>query len=338
MRFRGLIDRHRSGATLLWGSFAIAALLLATGARADSIQPVTVGPIIVANGMLVANAGAGMPVNAAVTVNGQPASLDANGKIVAKVNLTGKSSLTIAVTDPATGRTTSTTIPVSLIGPGGLIPATVFDQLKQSSVTLDVPPGGFAALANKSVHVSGSVANKGMLSALTIDGIDALSLLRPDGTFTAAVPGTNKYVVVSATDHNGIMASDSYRLKRMSSVVAAASAQGIKIARVRYSTRRVRARKRVALVITVKDNRGLLIRGAKVAVRPAAFQHKLVRGKHAAKRTNKAGRVTFVLRLRAAKFLHRRRLYTVETARTPSAHTRRTTSVRVPRLAKHSRR
>lgn len=338
MRSGSLIYRRRIGATLVCAAFAVAALLLATAASADPVPPIAVGPIVVANGTLVANVGAGMPANAVVTVDGQPASIDAQGNIVAKVDLTGRSSVTIAVTDPATGTTTSIAIPVDLIGPGGLIPASVFDQLKQGGLTVDVPTDGFAVLPGKSVQVSGSVANKGTLAGLTVDGIDALSLVRSDGTFTVAVPGTNKQVVVSATDRKGVTASSSYRLARLSAMVAATSAQGVKIASVRYITHGVKVRKRVTVTVTVKDNRGLLIRGAKVAVKPAAAQHKLVLGKHAAKRTNNAGRVTFVLRLRAAKFLHGRRLYTVETARTPSAHASRTTSVRVPRLAKHTRR
>jgi hypothetical protein len=84
--------------------------------------------------------------------------------------------------------------------------------------------------------------------------------------------------------------------------------------------------------------RGLTIRGAKVRIRPTFWQHTLVVGTQAAKLTDAAGRVTFTLSLRAAKFDRRRRLFTVETASTPSAQATRTTSVRLPRLTPTRRR
>jgi TRAP-type uncharacterized transport system fused permease subunit len=95
---------------------------------------------------------------------------------------------------------------------------------------------------------------------------------------------------------------------------------------------------RVLPTLIVKDRRGLLIRGAKVRIRPTFWQHTLVVGTQAAKLTDAAGRVTFTLRLRAAKFNQRRWLFTVETASTPSAQATRTTSVRLPRLTPTRRR
>jgi hypothetical protein len=149
---RAFIRQPKTVAVLLG---CIVALLTAAAAAANGVQPVTVGPVIVAD--------------ATVTVNGQPASVEADGTIVANVDLTGQSTLTIAATDPATGQTTTTTIPVSLIGPGGIIPASVLDDLKNAVVTVSVPPGGFAALPGTPVQVSGSVADKGTLAGLTVN-------------------------------------------------------------------------------------------------------------------------------------------------------------------------
>jgi len=320
-------------------------LLLAAAAAADQSQPIAVGPVTVANGAASATTASdgSSTVDATVTVNGQPASVDANGNISANVDLSGQSAVTVSVGNAKTGETTTTTIPISLLGPGGVIPASVLDMLRQAGVTVNVPPGGFTGAAGQPVHVTGSVADRSTLASLTVNGIDVLSRLRPDGTFAVPVAGTDKTVAVSATDKQGVSQSTTYRITpatspasgRSSSTAStsAASAIGVTITNVRYVTKGVKARKRISVTLLVKDKRGLLIRGAKVRIRAAAFQHSLVLGTQLPKTTNAAGRVTFVLRLRAAKFSQRRRLFTVKTALTPSAQTTRTTSVRLPRLA-----
>lgn len=314
-------------------------LLPAAAATADALQPVTLGPIVVANGTVTAVAGGNDSLqNATVTVNGQPATVNAAGAIVANVDLTGQSTLTIAATDPATGETTTTAVPLSLMGPGGIIPASVFDQLQSAGVTVNVPPAGFVGLPGEPVQVSGGVADKGKLAGLTVNGTDALSLLQPDGTFAVPVPGTGKTVVVGATDSQGASEASSYKIARVSATsVAATAAVGVRIAKVGYATKGVRAHKRIRVTLTVKDKRGLLVRGAKVAIRAAKFQHRLLVRRPAARRTNKAGKATFTLRLRAARFTRHRKLHTVSTATTASAKTSRATSIRLPRLAKTAR-
>jgi hypothetical protein len=159
------------------------------------------------------------------------------------------------------------------------------------------------------------------------------------------VPGTSDAVVVTATDKQGVTESNAYpiapasgRSQSSAVSVAATAATGVSIAAVRYTTKGVTASKRIGVTLTVKDKRGLPIRGAKVRLRPAFWQHTLVVGTQAAKLTDGAGRVTFTLRLRASTFNQRRRLFTVETATTPSAHATRTTSVRLPRLTPARRR
>jgi hypothetical protein len=341
MLHRAFIRQPKAVAVLLGCAVM---LLTAAAATADTVQPITLGPIVVANGTVTATAsGTDSLQNATVTVNGQPASVQADGTIVANVDLTGQSTLTIAATDPATGTTTTTTIPVSLIGPGGVIPASVLDDLKNAGVTVDVPPGGFVTLPGTPLQVSGSVADKGTLAGLTVNGTDVMSLLKPDGTFTVTVPGTDKTVTVTATGKDGAAETSGFSITPLSQTtasttsVAAAAANGVRIAKVVYSTKGVRAHKRIRVTLTVKDKRGLLIRGAKVGIRAAKYQHLLVVHAPAAKHTNKAGKVTFTLRLRAAKFTHARKLHTVATAATPSAKTSRGTLVRLPRLsrAKH---
>jgi hypothetical protein len=58
-------------------------------------------------------------VAADLTVNGQPVGVDASGRFNATVSLNGQSSLSLASHDPVTGQTVTTTIPLSLAGPGG---------------------------------------------------------------------------------------------------------------------------------------------------------------------------------------------------------------------------
>jgi hypothetical protein len=265
-----------------------------------------------------------------VSINGQPASVNGNGDITAHVDLTGRSTLKIAATQG--GKTTTTTVPLSLMGAGGVIPVSVFDELNKAGVTINVPPGGFVGQTGTPIQVSGGVADKGSLARFSVNGTDALSQVQRDGTFTVTVPGTNKTIVIAATGKNGVGESTS---SKTASSVAANAAQGVRIAKVGYATKGVKAHQRIGVTITVKDRRGLLIRGAKVRIGAAKFQHRLVVRTPRAKLTNRNGKVKFTLRLRASRFTHRRRLHTVATAATPSAKTHRTTSIRLPRLAHH---
>ena len=206
-------------------------------------------------------------------------------------------------------------------------------------MTLDVPPGGFTSLSGQPVQVSGSVADKDALASLTVNGIDVLSLIKPDGTFEAPIPGTTKTIVVTATDTHGASESSSSQVTTASSYkstatsVAAASAIGVAITNVRYTTRGVKSSKRIGVTLAVKDKHGLFIRGAKVRIRAASFQHDFVLGTQTTKTTGANGTVSFTFKLRVTKFKQRQRLFTVATALTPSAKTSRTTSVRLPRLA-----
>jgi hypothetical protein len=110
--------------------------------------------------------------------------------------------------------------------------------------------------------------------------------------------------------------------------VSARAALGVRVASVRYLTRRVRGTKRVRMIVTIRDRRGYLIRGAAVTV--SGLRRGFVAGRIRTKRTNRAGAVSFVVRLRPKAF--GRRLATITIARTPTAKAKRTTSVRLPKL------
>jgi hypothetical protein len=325
------------------GPFLACVVLLvgAAVATADTLPPIDVGPITIGDGAAGGSAGSA-PANLTVTVDGRPATVDANGNVSVNVDPAGLSTVTLTVTNTETGRVSTIVIPVSLIGPGGVIPASVFEPLRQAGVDVAVPPGGFTSTGNQPVEVSGSVADRSQLASLTVNGIDALSLLQPNSSFAVPVPGSSDHVVVSATDRQGVTGSTSYTITPVSSAtggsssttaVGAASAIGVSITGVRYSTAYVKTRKLLGVTLTVRDKRGLLIHGAKVRIRPVFWQNAFVVSTPAARISDASGRVTFTLRLRASKFSGRRRFFTVETAITPSAQATRTTSVRVPRLS-----
>jgi hypothetical protein len=320
-----------------------AALLLASAAPADTSLPVVaLGPLTIANGTatLSGSLGPGATASTIVTVDGRALSVDANGNFTGTVDLGGRTTLDLTVTSP-TGETSTISIPLTTsIGPGGVIPATVLDALRQAGVTLTIPPGGFATIDEQALRVLGSVVDPRALSSLTVNGKDALSLLQPDGTFAVTVPGTEKAVTVTATDTKGVSETRTFPVHTFSSTVttkagtsvAATGAVGVTIAGVKYTTRGVKARKRITVAVTVKDRRGYLVRGARVKVRAVAFQHHLIVGRQQAKSTNTVGRASFTLKLRGAKFNKARRLFTVVQASTPSSSATRTTSVRVPKL------
>jgi len=79
--------------------FAAALLTLAGSAQADVVKPLVVlGPTTVRNGTAVVSGTLGLPGSAAeLTINGQPAAVDAGASFAATVNLDGASRLTLAV-------------------------------------------------------------------------------------------------------------------------------------------------------------------------------------------------------------------------------------------------
>jgi hypothetical protein len=325
---------------------AVLCLVVAATAPAETTAPVlTLGPVSVTNGTatIAGNVGGSPDGSVVAAVNGQPLNVDANGNFSATLDLAGRTSLDFTLRNPATGEVSTISIPLNsnVLGADGTVPSTVLDQLRQAGITIAVPPGGFGSANGLPLQISGSVADKSTLATLAVNGTDVLSLLNPDGTFSVPVPGTSKTVDISATDKQGVNQTSTFPMQHLSSTiktsgttVAASGAHGINLTTIKYHTARVKTSKRITMTVTVKDKRGLLIRGAKLRVRAAAFQNSLIRGGQQTTTTNAKGTATFTLPLRAGKFVSKQRLFTVTTATTPSATTHRTTSVRIPQLTK----
>lgn len=324
---------RRTLAALTAVACSLIALVGAGSAPGDIVSPVvTLGPTTVANGVAAVSGTvtAPAPSSAQLSVNGQPLGLNTGGTFAGIVNLNGQSDLSLAVTNPATGEVNTVNIPLTtnLVGPGGVISPTVLSGLENAAASLTRPIGGFVSVGGEPITVSGGVGNRDQLAGLTVNGVDALSMLHPNGSFAIPVPGTSKEVTVLMTDRQGVSIETRYPAVS-AAYVSAANAVGVQIASIRYYTKRIKTTKRLRMVITVKDRRGLLIRGAKVNVRSARAAW--VRGHTNVKNSNKKGQVAFIMRLRPKAF--GKRFIVVATAKTPNAKASKRGSVRLPRLA-----
>ncbi len=334
----------------LWALIAAASLAYTFGAKADLLKPaVTLGPVAIANGTATLSGalGPGQTAGVTLTVNGQPVSVAADGTFSANVNLSGQSDLAIAVTNPTTGEAVTTRIPLTtdVIGPDGVIPADVLDSLEQAGVALTKPLEGFQILDGQPLEVAGTVADGDQLGGLTVNGADVLQSLGADRGFSQVIPGTSREVSVTATDRHGVSQTSSYGIQSGSSVIqtraglsiAAAGANGVRIAKIRYITKRVRQTKRMSMLVTVKDRQGRLIRDAIVRVRSGGTkaQRKRVAGGQQVKLSNKVGQANFVVRL--SKRALGKRVFMLTVAKTPRASVKKTTSVRLPRAKARGR-
>jgi hypothetical protein len=326
--------KRRPLAALAAAAGAVVTLLAAGTAPAEIGSPVvTLGPTTVLNGVAVVSGtvATAQPSSAVLSINGQPVGINAAGQFSSILNLNGRSDLTLAVKDPATGQTNTISIPLTtnIVGPGGVILPGVLSGLEQAALSLTKPLGGFVSVGDKPLVVDGSVGNREQIASLKVNGVDALSLLHPKGAFSVPIPGTSKEVTVVMTDKQGVSQTIVSPVSRTEQSVSATQALGVRIASVRYLTKAIRKTKRLRMVVTVKDRRGLMIRGAVVTVRGA--KARLIASGGRAKRSNRKGQVGYVLRLRKGAF--GKRLVIVAAAKTPTANTTKRTSVRLPRLA-----
>jgi hypothetical protein len=321
-------------------AFAALALLAFTTPSAEPgeiLSPaVVLGPITVANGTVTLSGSIGIPnSNVELSINGQPLSIDAAGNFSGAITLDGVSRLTLTLRNSA-GEVTSVTIPLNtnVVGQGGVIGPDILAALKKAAVSILKPLDGFKVQDQLPLRIEGSVADKGSLAGLTVNGKDALSLIGADRVFSLLVPGTTKEVSVTATDHQGVSQTSTVPVLHTTSMfatpmgrsVAATGALGVRIAKIRYITKNVRRTKRLRMVVTIKDRRGLLVRGATVSVR-SKYARRIVRNPRA-KKTNKVGQAAFLLRARDRTF--GKRLLMVTLAKTRTAKASKSSSVRIP--------
>jgi hypothetical protein len=308
------------------------ALVYVSAAATASTPLLKLGPITVANHTATVNGTlASDSTNSTLTINGQPVGLDLTGAFAANVPLNGASSISLALQQGGTGEQTTFEVPLTgaLLGPGGVIPAGVLDSLEQAGISLLAATG---TGNGNPLTVSGGVLDHGNLSTLTVNGKDVLGTLGSGGTFTVEVPGTTKVITLSATDKSGN--SETIRTPvSIPATVGASDAVGVRFARIAFFTQNVRKTHRVRMIVTVRDLRGSLVKGAIVSVR-STKSGRLV---HAPKSglTGPKGNATILLPLRAVAFGRRLTVNTV--ARTPNAKASRKSGVRIPKAKRNGK-
>jgi hypothetical protein len=310
---------------------ALAALVGARPAPGDTVTPVVkLGPTTIVNGDAIVSGtiAAPNPTSATLTVNGHPLGINVGGTFAGTVNLNGQSVLKLIVHTRAADATSTITIPLTtnIVGLGGVLSPQLLSGLERAGASIARPSGGFISVGGGPISVSGVVANRDELASLSVNGIDVLSVLDPNGTYAIPVPGTSREVTVLMTDRQGVSLETRYPAAAVA-YGPAANAIGIRIASVRYYTKGIRKTKRLRMVVKVKDRRGFVVRGARVTVR--SVRSARVVGRAKVKRSNKRGQAAFVLRLRSKAF--GKRLVMMATAKTPTAKASKRTSVRVPR-------
>lgn len=334
------IRRRAVGVSVIAALASALVLLLAPPARPDAAPLVSLGPVSVANGTATLSGSlTGAPAGGVqLHVNGQPLGVNADGTFAGTVNLAGASNLTVTARNPLSGETVTTQIPLNtnVVGPDGLIPGTVLDALRRAGIGLTIPEDGFVSLDGQPIKIGGSVLDRDELSSLKINGVDVLDKLTSNGVFSQTIPGSSREVSVTATDRQGVSQTTAFGVTPMSSVintaagpsVAAAGAVGVKIAKIRYITKIVRSKKRFRMIVTVKDNRGRLVRGATVRVRPKAKRF-VVGPNQRTKKSTKIGQANFLVLIRKPAL--GKRLFMITVAQTPKAKAQKTTSVKLPK-------
>jgi hypothetical protein len=296
-----------------------AMLVLAPKATPTRTPLLSLGPITIANGTATVAGTLGPDVSSAVfVVNGQQLGVDATGHFAGVIDLNGATALQLVISRPA-GLMLQFRIP--LLGLG-VIPGSILDSLLNAGLRV-LPPAGGGGLP---VTISGSVLDRTQLIGLTVNGIPTLGLLDSNGSFNVQLPGTTKIVTVTATSHNGTSQTISQQVSTTSQTVSARDAVGLRIAQIRYIRKGVLRTRRVRMIVTLKDARGLLVRGATIRVQ--ARGHRLAK-RPILKQSGPRGRATIVLKLRKSSF--GKRLFTTTVAKTPTAKARRTTSAPMPR-------
>jgi hypothetical protein len=316
---------------------AVLALALAiVPSAAPAPRPLLqLGPIVIANGTAgIAGTVSTSGARTVVTVNGHRLGLDVSGAFHGVVPLNGATVLAIAITELGGKQQTQYTIPLTgvLLGVGGVIPGNVLDSLEQAGISLLAP---VRSASGGPLTVSGVVLDPSQLVTLTVNGVNILGALQPNGTFSVQLPGTTTVVTVAATDAKGNTQKQTMPalLPPSSNTVAASQAVGVRIAKVRFVKAGSLRTHRLRMIVTVKDRRGRLVRGAKIRVR-STRSRRLVR-QPLTKLSGRRGKATFALRLRATAY--GKRLVLVTVARTPTAKASRRSVVRVPRRTRAHR-
>jgi hypothetical protein len=319
----------------------VLALAVARAAEADGNPPaITLGAVTVNGNTAVVSGSVGddPTAEADVQVNGHNVGVDASGDFTAVVDLNGESYVELTASSSG-GEITTIRIPVAVLRNGG--GQGVLDELQQAGVSVDVPPDGFQILDDQMPTVTGSVLNKDKLASLTVNGQDVLSLAGPGGGFSI-LPAQSQQVTLVSTGHNGVSETSAFRTSSVTSTittkagtsVSALGAQGVVIAKIRFDKRHLLSQRRLGIIVTVKDRRGYLIRGAALRLKGMPLRY-FSNGASRSGFTNRVGLKRFAYTLQKRAFTDRlpRRLTLVVRAGTPRAAAKKVAKMQLPLVA-----
>jgi hypothetical protein len=246
-----------------------------------------------------------------VEVNGQVVEVAENGAFSAPIDLSAEALVLEVLESP--NELVTITVPIDvLVTTGG---EGVLDDLVDAGITVDKPTEGFRVVDGEMPLVEGRVLDDSSLDALEVNGIDVLRRLGDDGLFSidlGSSPSSStsrETVTFVARDQRGVTQSSTFTTTSVKSTIAtragtsvlAAGARGVAISRMALDSRFLRSAKHVRVLVTVKDRRGYLIRGASVRLRAIPAKH-VANGALRAAFTNRVGKAQFAFRLKASAF------------------------------------
>ncbi len=320
------------------------ALALVSGARADLVGPaLTLGSITIEDGTVFVE-GAVDDVNALLEVNGVPVDIDDAGNFLTVVSLDGNAIVLELAED--LGETTTIRIPIAALNENG--GNGILNDLLDAGTAIEVPVNGFEVVDSNGPIVSGNVVNADLLDSMTINGVNVLSNLGPNGGFSIVLPWgsstpPSQHVTVVVVDRHGVSQTTRFRTTKISSVirtragmsVSAAGARGVVIAKINFDKRTMKWNRRLGVSVTVKDRQGHLVRGAALRLTgaPARF---LATGSIRSGFTNRLGQATFTYRLhpRALAACGCQQIVLTARASTLRAWTKKSAATRMPALAR----
>jgi hypothetical protein len=292
--------------TVVLATLAVA-LAGAQSARAIS-APVLIDAVVVEDGVAVVT---GFVDAELVEVNGQIVEVAENGAFSARVDLTQNALITEVLNAP--DETITIYVPIDvLLATGG---EGVLNDLVDAGISVDRPTGGFKVVDGEMPIVEGRVLDDSNLESLAVNGVGALRRLGDDGLFSIDLGSSRtsstsrETVTFVATDRRGVSQTSTFTPTRVTSTIAtragtsvsAAGARGVRISKMVLDSRSLRSAKHVRVLVTVKDRRGYLIRGASLRLVATPSKH-VANGALRAGFTNRVGKAQFAFRIKASAF------------------------------------
>jgi hypothetical protein len=300
-----LKHRHskRLGLAITLTTLAVA-LAGSHSAQAISIPVLIDGVTVIEDGVAVLTGAAETEV---VEINGELIQVADDGTFVAPIDLDVDSVVLRVLESPSELVTVEVPLDV-LLANGG---EGVLNDLIDAGISIDEPVGGFQIIDGQLPLIEGRVLNGDNLSVIEVNDVNVLSRLGDDGLFSIVLggSGTTERITVVATDRSGVTQTSTFTARRVTSALAtragtsvsAAGAQGIRIVEVALDKRFLKPAKSLGVIVTVKDRRGFLIRGAALQLRGMPAKH-VATGALKAGFTNRVGKGQFAYRLKASAF------------------------------------